>query len=398
MKQTVAERRLSADRRRACGGVALAATLGALSGVVATWPRHAFAGNYDAGMPLDVAALVRRVQVSSQRSSFNGTYTVSASGALTSARIVHLCEGHEQFERIETLDGQMRQMFRHNEVVHVLWPRTREAVVQPRELTNDFPTPLIAATKTSLSMYDAQSNGNDRVAGLEAQVVTLKPRDTLRYAQRWWVSQGSDLLLRVDVLNERGEAIESAAFSELQVGSKASSQQLVQQMNRLDGYQVRRPNIVRTTLDREGWVLRTPVPGFDAVSSVRRPVLSGPPHDELATKEASPASPAPADSSPAAATAATAPPVASVLLTSASRAMSAETPNLLQATYSDGLTHISLFIEPYNPTLHRSEAPVVMGATHALAHRVGEWWITAVGDVPTATLKKFATGLERVKP
>jgi sigma-E factor negative regulatory protein RseB len=38
-----------------------------------------------------------------------------------------------------------------------------------------------------------------------------------------------------------------------------------------------------------------------------------------------------------------------------------------------------------------------MGATQTLMRRQGDWWITVVGDVPTATLKAFANGLERKK-
>ena len=38
-----------------------------------------------------------------------------------------------------------------------------------------------------------------------------------------------------------------------------------------------------------------------------------------------------------------------------------------------------------------------MGATHMLTHRLGAWWITAVGEVPLQTLALFAQGLERKK-
>jgi sigma-E factor negative regulatory protein RseB len=39
-----------------------------------------------------------------------------------------------------------------------------------------------------------------------------------------------------------------------------------------------------------------------------------------------------------------------------------------------------------------------MGATHALARRNSDWWITVVGDVPPTTLRQFAQALERRKP
>jgi sigma-E factor negative regulatory protein RseB len=62
------------------------------------------------------------------------------------------------------------------------------------------------------------------------------------------------------------------------------------------------------------------------------------------------------------------------------------------------LTHVSIFIEAYRPDIHVPEPVIAMGATHALVRRLGEWWITVVGDVPPATLRHFALALERRKP
>jgi sigma-E factor negative regulatory protein RseB len=73
-------------------------------------------------------------------------------------------------------------------------------------------------------------------------------------------------------------------------------------------------------------------------------------------------------------------------------------PSLLQAIYSYGLTHVSIFIEAFRPSAHVPEPVIAMGATHAVARRQGDWWITVVGDVPPATLRQFAQALERRKP
>jgi sigma-E factor negative regulatory protein RseB len=71
---------------------------------------------------------------------------------------------------------------------------------------------------------------------------------------------------------------------------------------------------------------------------------------------------------------------------------------VLQAVYSDGLTHVSVFIEPFVASAHKREMPATVGSTSALSHRQGDWWITAVGAVPVAALQQFIGGLERRKP
>ena len=73
----------------------------------------------------------------------------------------------------------------------------------------------------------------------------------------------------------------------------------------------------------------------------------------------------------------------------------------LQWIFSDGLASVSLFIEVYERRRHGPEGVMAMGATHTLAQRFpnknGQWWLTAVGEVPAQTLQAFAQRLERKK-
>ena len=70
-------------------------------------------------------------------------------------------------------------------------------------------------------------------------------------------------------------------------------------------------------------------------------------------------------------------------------------PVVLQAIYSDGLTHVSLFIEPFQAQRHQAELNAAIGATHTLMVRLDDHWVTVVGDVPADTLKRFVTALTR---
>ncbi|MFM2053247.1 MAG: hypothetical protein RL456_1284 [Pseudomonadota bacterium] len=340
------------DVTRRAAAIGTAATLTALIG-------H---GAGAATPALDIGTLVRRIQASTRQRSFTGTYVVSQGGSVTSSRIVHYCDGRDQIERIEALDGQTRRVFRHNDVVHVIWPATRTALIEQRELIGRFPTPLQPGDDARLEMYELQASGEDRVADHEAQVYTFRPRDGLRYARRLWLERRTGLPLRSDLLGEQGEVIESVAFTHLQIGPKLQPQQLLQDMHRLDGYRVSRPVYTPSDLGAEGWALRQPVAGFEAGRVVRRPVGAWPRH---------------------AAAAASADP---------------DDARMLQAVFSDGLTHVSVFIEPYSPALHRREAPASVGSTHAISRRQGDWWITAVGAVPMPTLQQFVNSLERRRP
>lgn len=335
---------LAAGLCSGCGLAAVAADAPASAGTAGP----VRPGASQARAPGDTQAWIRRIQEATQRRSFTGTFVVSAGGSLSTSRIAHYCDGRQQVERIEALDGPARRVYRHNETIATLWPANRQAVVEQRDGVPTFPAPLSPEVGGAGLSYDAQLDGIDRIAGLEAQVLTLKPRDGLRFTQRLWSERQTGLLLRADVLNERGEVIESSAFSEIQIGAKLSAEQMLQEMRRLEGWQVQRPQVERTELEREGWSLRQGVSGFRPVQCVRRPQEAG-----------------------------------------------GGGAGMLQAVFSDGLTHVSVFIEPYDAAVHRADPPMAVGATHTLARRQGDWWITAVGDVPVATLRQFIASLER---
>ena len=160
---------------------------------------------------------------------------------MSSARIAHYCDGRNQFERVDSLDGQMRRVFRHNNVVHTLWPQAKLAMVEQRELMSSFPALLQGGDDRIVDSYEVQSLGTDRVAGHEAHVLHVKPDDAHRFGHRLWAEKVSGLLLRAEVSSERDEVIESSAFSDVMIGVRAQPESVLQPMSRLDGYRVLRP-------------------------------------------------------------------------------------------------------------------------------------------------------------
>ena len=320
---------------------------------VPAWAQAASAG---AAGPDEVRAWLMRIHAAASHHNFQGTFIVSGGGSVASARIAHFCDGKNQYERVESLDGQARHVFRHNDVVQTVWPASQVARVEQRELVMSFPALLQAGDDHIVDFYDVQRQGSDRVAGHEANVLLVKPRDALRFGYRLWADKASGLLLRADVLSEKNEVLETSAFSDVSIGVKAQPESVLAPMRKLDGYHVQRPVLAPTKLEAEGWTLRVSVPGFQQVSCVRRPI-DGVGPDETETNP----------------------------------------PQVVQTIYSDGLTYVSVFIEPFVAQRHARQMITTVGATQTLMRKQGDWWLTVVGDVPAATLRQFANGLERRK-
>lgn len=316
----------------------------------------------DKGSPAPAASEVRswllRIHDAASRRNFQGTFVVSGGGGVASARIAHYYEGPNQYERIESLDGRQRKVFRHNDVVHTFWPSSHVALIEQRGFLNSFPALLQAGDDGIADWYEVRAEGTERVAGHEADVLAIRARDSSRYGYRLWADRASGLLLRAEVLGERGDVLETSAFSDVAIGIRPQPESVLHAMRKLDGFRVVRPVLTPTRLEDAGWTMRRLAPGFRQVGCVSRQIE--PPGEQGRTE----------------------PPA----------------PSVLQAIYSDGLTYVSVFIEPYRAERHVKPMLMAMGATSTLAERQGDFWVTVVGDTPPATLKIFAAALERRRP
>lgn len=297
-----------------------------------------------------ISEWLQRMHEASRRRAYVGTLVVSSGGTMSSSRVWHICDGRQQMERAEALTGTPRSTFRRNDEVITFSPQSRVAVIEKRESLGLFPQLLKSVDAAIDQHYGASAQGSERMAGFEADVVQLQPRDGLRFGYRIWSEKKTGLMLKLQTLDGQGRILEQVAFSELQLDAPVSMDKLKRMMGETEGYKLETPTLVKTTPQAEGWKLAQEVPGFRAMSCYRRPAPAG--------------------------------------------------GDALQWVFSDGLATVSLFIEPYDPRRHVQEGQQVMGATHALVQRGrgagAAWWLTLVGEVPAQTLQAFAQGLERL--
>jgi sigma-E factor negative regulatory protein RseB len=329
-------------------GLRLGQRWAAAWGAAALLATSAIAG----GTPVEPAQarewLARMHNAATQR-NYHGTLVVTTGNTMSSSRIAHYCEGNQSFERVDVLDGQPRRVLRHNDKVLTLWPASKVARLEQREPLQSFPALPTGSEDQLFERYEMLAEGPGRVAGHEASVFLLRPRDGARFAQRLWAEQATGLLLRADVIAPDGRVLETSAFSDLAIGGKSRPESVQAALKQLDGWRLHKSIPQRTALGAEGWQIKPPA-GFRKASCVRRP-LSADGQAQAAVE-------------------------------------------VVQAVFTDGLTHVSIFIEPHLPERHRGGAGA-LGATHTWMQPHGAHWVTVVGDVPMVTLKQFAAALER---
>lgn len=304
---------------------------------------------------LGVVDWLHRMHSASRDRNYIGTFVVSAAvGNLSSARIWHAQEGKVQIERIEALSGPVRSTFRRNDEVLTFLPDERVIKSEKRENLELFPNLLQTPDSSIGDFYGVRVMGRDRVAGFEADVVQLMPKDALRFGYRIWSEQHTGLIIKLQTLDVSGRPVEQSAFSELQLNAPIKIHSLAQMMKAPTGYKVEKSALERTTAAAQGWALKNPVAGFKPISCYQRPV--GP----------------------------------------------AGTERTFQWTFSDGLAAVSLFVEPYDALRPSPETMQALGATYTLTRRLVDrsgtnWWLTLVGEVPAQTLEAFAQQLVRIR-
>ncbi|MFN4118532.1 MucB/RseB C-terminal domain-containing protein [Acidovorax sp.] len=301
----------------------------------------------------DVAQWIERVRAAPCVRPYTGTFVVlAASGAMASSRIWHVCDGAQQLERVEALSGTPRTIFRRDNEVRTFLPQSRVVRTDQREASGIFPRVPVVSGAVIGNFYGARFMGQERVAGLVADVVWFKPKDSLRFGYRLWSERDTGLVVKLQTLGGDGRVLEQAAFSELDLSASVRPDQLSRMMDATDGYKLVTPTLAKTTAKAEGWQLRQQIAGFVPVSCHRRSVSQ----DESSQ-------------------------------------------SVLQCLYSDGLASVSLFLETFDPQRHPAQAQVSgVGATQMLAQRLPpDVWVTAVGEVPLQTLRLFTGQLERVR-
>lgn len=301
---------------------------------------------------LDVHAWLRKLNESAQRKSYTGTFVVSTAGSMSAARIWHVCDGTQQVERVDTLTGPARNTLRRNEEVVTFLPDERLALLERRDSLSLFPAVLQAGNRPVGDFYTLRPIlVNDRVAGLAAEAHELVPKDDWRYGYRVWSERKTGLVLKLQTLDANRQVLEQVAFSDLNLDAPVKADQLLRMMNNRSGYRVQRLVQVQTSPQEQGWRVRQSLPGF--VSSgcqVRGPAGVADP---------------------------------------------SKVP--MQCVFTDGLASISAFVEPYDEARHISPGQMSSGATQSMSKRVGDFWLTLVGEVPAKTLAWYAHALERTR-
>lgn len=145
--------------------------------------------------------------------NYEGTFVHAQGMRMTTMQILHSTHEKGELERLTSLDGEEREVIRNNSLVTCIWPDSRSVVVsksKPRDLLPQIDASLVDDNRYRFSMGMA-----DRVAGRETHVVEVESRDEFRYGYRFWIDTETSMLLRSMLLDGPDNPVEQIIFTSI---------------------------------------------------------------------------------------------------------------------------------------------------------------------------------------
>lgn len=298
---------------------------------------------YAAAPEADAAMLLERARVAALKLDYSGVFVLQRGGEVSSRRVTHLHNGKPIQEKIESLDGPPSETVRRGEELVTYLPHLKLVRIEVRGAPPGFPRMVPVSREQIERHYVVRRFDTERVAGRTAIAIALDPRDGWHYGYRFWVDRDTGLLLRTQTISERSEVVEQIAFTQLKTGGVTPT---LLKSSTVDarGWRVERDG--SAALDLPTWRVHWVPGGFVRTGAFRRTLT----------------------------------------------AASGSRRDVSQLLYSDGLAALSVFIEPWSP--ERSASPLQLGALNMVGKRQGKFWLTIVGEVPMAAIRKVADSIE----
>ncbi|MET0496793.1 MAG: MucB/RseB C-terminal domain-containing protein [Steroidobacteraceae bacterium] len=266
-------------------------------------------------------------------------------------RIIHRVDRGQVSERLVSLDGSGREIIRNASEVICYLPDRRTVLVEKRSERTDATSLLGGLPSYSESLetlYDiSKIGGVVKTLGRKTQVVWVQPRDQYRYGYRLWLDQETALPLKSQLCDRQGRVIEQILFSEVNLRERIAAADL------------------KPAVSGEGytWLRQTTQPVVVAGMTVGWSVIRLPAGFKLTERRV--------------------------------QAIAGSNTPVRHLVFSDGLATVSVFIEPRDTQAEPMHGLKRVGAAFAYSRDLDGHQVTAVGEVPAATVEAIAAGVMR---
>lgn len=270
--------------------------------------------------------------------SYEGTLVYLHDNRLETLHIVHRIEDGQIREQLVSLNGPVRSLTREKGKVTCELSDSHPISVPGHGVKRDLLHVSAIDPEALAEHYLVHPLGAARVAGRQADVVGIIPRDGLRYGYRFYLDRESGLPLKSDLMGQEADPIEQIMFTSLRLLS-SDERPPPAAVPALDP--PRRDAAAQVVPDSVPWQFADLPAGFTLVM-----------HDNWRDTAGQP---------------------------------------VVHFLLSDGLASISVYVE--SDPEEGLEGATRIGAVHAAGNRVSDHQVTVVGEVPSVTVEAVLAGI-----
>ncbi len=274
---------------------------------------------------------LNRAASAAKQQNYSGVYVYQHGEHVEVMRVSHRKDASGEQEKIEVLEDVPRQFLRVDKDIYCQLPDGKTVRLEKNTTRRFFPALLGDNPENLQRYYTIKLAGSERVAGVNCQKLTLEPRDGYRHGYQLCLDKRTGLLLKSRIVNSSGGVVSMFVFSEIQIGRALDAQHFRQDMTG--------KKLIMASMERPPspiWDVSAP-PGYSLVLEATRPL--------------------PGKKMP-----------------------------VSHWVFSDGLSALSLFIEPDSETAGNFQGLSAEGAMSVYSRQLDGHKITTLGEVPNRAL------------
>jgi len=278
-----------------------------------------------------------------QTTDYEGTVIRIQDGTAEALKVVHVVSDGVIREKMVIQEGNGLEIIRNGNEVHCILPDRKSVLVGEWDDQSTLFSTLPSSDIRFGSEYDVSIVRQERVAGRKAIMLAIRPHDDFRYGHRIWLDLETGFPLQTKLVDGGGQVIEQVKFADITLGQEIHASALMPSTNTDDFRWFTQPQKASKSGIETGWASSDLPSGF-RMTSVHA--------EKMAGKDGS----------------------------------------VTHMMFSDGLANVSVFIEPGTGEAAASRSRV--GAANSYSATIGEFRVTAVGEVPAATTEQIAKSMQ----
>jgi sigma-E factor negative regulatory protein RseB len=284
-----------------------------------------------------------------QQLNYEGTFVYLHGQHMETMRIIHTIEDGVERERLVSMNGAQREVVRSKGEVVCIQPDTKTVIVGKRFGHRGISNILTNEPSKLSDYYDLSVHGEERIAGKDAKMILIIPKDKARYGHMVSLEMESGLPLRSDLLDASGKPVSQIMFTSMKTGPEVHD-------NKLE-------LVTKDELKQYTWSYQKPTQeqGESASTNGQWVFDSVPNGFKMSVHEMRPGA--------------------------------AGENSVEHFVFTDGLATMSVYIEKaVSGKLFEGRSQ--MGAINVFGTKVGGFQVIAVGEVPALTVERFAQSVQ----